>query len=225
MNKVICLGILSLVSLFTIIFFSTCSGPKIFKLGSNYGGIIENSDPDASSGATTPVDAVSGATQAGTTISFQQTFLFKGHTFQTGIDYVSHRQRITYVDTLYAIDGRRTFHIHQLRVPLLYNINLLRDFDKVPTIILHMGLSGGVTLTPGITEELRLGLPGYTFTSVDIGPQLGVTLQPLQLDYHHYLGLYADFYRGTRIYKDKYHKDKGVGNLSFFKVGALLYFR
>jgi hypothetical protein len=204
---------------------ATCSGPKIFKLGSNYGGIIDNSDPDAASGATTPVDAVSGATQAGTTISFQQPFLFKGHSFQTGIDYVAHRQKITYFDTSHVIDGRRSFHIHQFRVPLTYNINLLRDFDKVPTIIVHLGLSAGFTLSPGISEELRMGLPGYTFTKVDIGPQLGITLQPLQLDYHHYLGVYADVYRGTRIYKDAYHKDDGVGNLSFFKIGALLYFR
>jgi hypothetical protein len=202
------------VVLFVVFISIACSGPKIFKLGSNYGGIIENSNP-----------AVSGDTQTGSTVSFQQTFLFKGHTFQTGIDYVSHRQRITYFDTLHVIDGTRRFNIHQLRVPLSYNVNILRDFDKVPTLIIHIGVSGGVTLSPGITEELRLGLPKSTLTRVDIGPQLGVTLQPLQLDYHHYLGVYVDFYRGTRIYNDIYHKDKGVGNLNFFKVGALLYFR
>jgi hypothetical protein len=213
-----------ILSLIITLSFS-CSNPKIIKLGSNYGGIIENSKPDASRGATTPVDAVSGATQSGSTASLQTTFEFKGHTFQTGIDYVSHRQKISYDDTLHGIYGRRSFQIHQLRVPLFYNINLLRDFDKVPTIMIHLGFSGGLTLSPGITDELYLGLPGYTFSSVDIGPQLGITLQPLQIDYHHYLGLYIDFYRGTRIYEDVYHKDKGVGNLSFYKFGALLYFR
>ena len=205
--------------------FLSCSNPKILKLGSSYGGIIENNKPDAYSGSTVPVDAVSGATQAGSTVSFQTTFAYKGHTFQTGIDYVNLRHTITYNDTLHKYKGRRLFNIHQFRVPILYNINLLRDFDKVPTVIVHLGFSGGFTLTSGITEEYFLNLPGYSFTRFDIGPQVGLTLQPLQLDYHHYLGLYVDFYRGTRVYKDLYHEDKGVGNLSFFKVGAILYMR
>jgi hypothetical protein len=213
------------VLLLSVLSTITCSGPKIFKLGSNFGGVIDNSNPDAASGATVTVDAVSGATQNGSTLSFQTTFKFKGQTFQTGIDYVDHRQRLTYLDTLHGIDGRRGFDLHQLRVPLTYNITILRDFDKVPTLMIHMGLSAGYTVIRGISDELRRGLPDYTFTAVDIGPQVGVTLQPLQLDYDHYLGLYVDFYRGTRIYEDVYHQDEGLGNLCFLKFGALLYIK
>jgi hypothetical protein len=216
---------LSLISFIVIVFFSACGGPKIFKLGSNYGGIAVNKEPVAINNAVIPVKAVSSTTQSGSTISFQKTFKFKGQTLQTGIDYVNHRQRLTYLDTLQAFDGRRSFDLHQFRVPLLYNITLFRDFDQVSTFLIHVGLSVGFTLNDGISDELRRGLPDYTLNKFDIGPQIGVTLQPLQLDYDHYLGLYLDYYRGTRIYEDAYHKGKGLGSLSFLKIGALLYIK
>lgn len=204
--------------------FLSCSSPKIIKLGSSYGSISENSKQDKDA-AKIPENAVSSNTQSGSTVSFQTTFEYKGLTFQTGIDYVNSRHTISFDDTARNYQGRRLFNMHQFRVPFYYNINILRDFDRVPTIILHIGFSGGLTLTPGVTDEYYLDLPGYSFNHFDIGPQVGLTIQPLQLDYHHYFGLYVDFYKGTRVYKDVYHEDKGAGNFSFYKFGALLYFR
>ena len=60
--------------------------------------------------------------------------------------------------------------------------------------------------------------PDYSFTAWDIGPQLGFAVYPREFEKFR-LGIFVDFYRGTKIYEDKYTTGNEFGNNSFLKFG------
>ena len=44
----------------------------------------------------------------------------------------------------------------------------------------------------------------------------------MQLKQGYKIGFYIDFYRGSQIYEDIYHKAEGMGGHSFMKFGVVL---
>ncbi len=65
-------------------------------------------------------------------------------------------------------------------------------------------------------------VPDYTFNSWDVGPQLGLALYPYECSLFR-LGLFAEGFRGSKIYKDVYTKGADFGNHSYMKLGISIH--
>ncbi len=183
--------------------FSFFAGPSI-------GGIIDN----------TETDAVSGATKIKYNAGLHSEINIKKYFIETGLDYITFSQTFIYMDTTYEIDGTRNFSFQQLRLPLTCNFHFFKNAKNNPLLILKLGLSIGYTFSIKITDSGIL--PDYFMETWDFGPGLGLSIHPITISNKFDLGLYYDLYRGRRIYRDFYNMN--MGNLSFMKFGLGLRF-
>lgn len=183
--------------------FSFFAGPSI-------GGIIDN----------TETDAVSGATKIKYNAGLHSEINFKGHFIETGLDYITYDQTCTYMDTVYEFDGTRNFSFQQLRLPLTCDFHFFKNANNKPLLILKLGLSVGYIFSIKIIDNGTL--PNYIMETWDFGPGLGLSIHPITISNKFELGLYYDLYRGRRVYRDYYNIE--MGNLSFMKFGLGLRF-
>lgn len=187
--------------------------------GAASGGLVDNTGMAGINGVSN-VDAITGATKIAYNAGIHTEIKLKGHSIETGLDYISFDQSVDYELPSFTVNGKRDFSFHQFRLPITYNFHLFKNSQNYPRFILKAGFSFGYTFSKSITENGSV--PVYKFTNLDYGPTLGVAVYPLQFKESFRLGIYLDLYRGSRIYEDIYHNAEGMGGQSFMKFGILL---
>ncbi|MCD4793804.1 MAG: hypothetical protein K8R54_11250 [Bacteroidales bacterium] len=172
--------------------------------GCSTGGIIED----------TETDAVSGATTMKYNTGVHSEISIKGRLLETGLDYIAFKQAFTYLDPAQSIDGVRDFSFHQLRMPLTYNFQLFKNNENRALLFLKAGLSIGYTFSETITDKGTL--PEYSMNNFNFAPTVGLATYPIRINNKFDLGLYLDIFRGAVIYEDIYNKEMGfLSNLKF----------
>ncbi len=187
--------------------------------GLTYGGINDNQDYDAASGAT-QVDGISGATKIGYSGGLHTAVNLNGHIIETGLDYTTFRQTISYKAVDAAYSGDRDIEYAQLRLPLTYNLQFFKNRFSYSQLAVKLGFSAGYTVSKSVTSGQYL--PDHTFDNFEAGPLLGLIYYPYMSRGRMRLGIYMDLYRGTKFFEDAYHTSGEVGGQSFIKVGLLL---
>lgn len=187
--------------------------------GVSAGGIVENSKTPDIEGAGPP-DSITGATKAGYNAGIHGEWKWRNHHMATGVDYLGFAQTVDYRLPSFGEEGRRDIRFDQVRIPVTYNLHLLKNRDGNPGIVIKAGVSGGYTFHTSIEDNGSLG--EYQFSRWDIGPTVGMTVYPFPAWDAYRMGLYLDFYRGSRIFEDAYHEGEGLGGQSFMKVGVIL---
>lgn len=178
--------------------------------GGSWGGIIED----------TEIDAVTGATGMGISLGVHPAFHIHRRMLETGVDFLTYNQFFTYSDNEENYDGKRDFKFGELRVPITYNFQLFRDNNDEGLLQIKLGLSAGYLLYENINDSGTV--PDYTFDKFSIGPTLGLSIIPIKLGDKLQLGLYLDVVRASKVYKDHYITTDNIGNLSNLKFGAVL---
>lgn len=99
-----------------------------FQVGSNIGGITENTDMREVPGVVAPteatVDAYSGATQTGFNAGVHINHRLKNNQVETGLDYMYNNQTFNYIDAGNKYIGVMELHVSQFMIPLTYNFSL-----------------------------------------------------------------------------------------------------
>lgn len=175
------------------------------------GGIIED----------TEIDAVSGATSLTYSAGVHSEINIRGHILETGLDYISFKQDFTYLDHSQGIDGTRDFSYHQLRLPVTYNFQFFKNNENKPLLIFKAGLSVGYTFSKTITDNGAL--PDYRMNKFNFAPTIGLASYPIKINNKYDLGFYLDLFRSGKFYEDVYNKE--MGNLSNLKFGLILRFQ
>ncbi|NOX67439.1 MAG: outer membrane beta-barrel protein [Chlorobi bacterium] len=181
-----------------------------FLVGGSFGGIVENNQLTEVDG-TTSVDAISGATRKAVTLGVHTQFNISGHNIETGLEWLNFDQSIIYNLPTYFYYSRRDISFHQLRIPLVYNFELIKDRK----LSLKIGASIGYTISKSIINSGTL--PPYQFNDFDYGGTVGISYFPLK-----YVGIFCDIYRGSQIYRDTFHTAKGMGGQSYVKFGLII---
>ncbi|MFW5656474.1 MAG: outer membrane beta-barrel protein [Bacteroidota bacterium] len=202
-------------------------------VGVHNGGVIENTDLtvvedvslDASTGATngTEPDAYTGATKVGANAGAHVTVPAGQHDFETGIDYLYSSQQFTYNDNINNFTGNRDLNLHQLVVPLTYNLSFFRKKDPYGTFTVKLGYLLQCNLLD--VSDHALTLPEYSINRWSHGPVVGFNLTPFQFDDGARFGFSFDIYRGSAIYHDYYNqKDFEMPGSGFMKFGVVYHF-
>ncbi|KPL13888.1 MAG: hypothetical protein AMS26_12770 [Bacteroides sp. SM23_62] len=178
--------------------------------GGSWGGIIED----------TKMDAVTGATKMGVNLGVHPAVNINRRLVETGLDFLTYNQSWMYFDAGENYDGKRDLKFGELRFPLTYNFQLFRDSNDEGQLQIKLGLSAGYILYHKFTDSGTV--PDYTLDNFSIGPAFGLSTIPIKLNDKLQLGLYLDFVRVSKVYKDLYITTDNVGNLSNIKFGAVL---
>ncbi len=226
--------LITAVFLFAALFLAACSASKnlaaedstlegnkstvSFQAGVCGGGLVENVKMKGIKNADN-LDAITGATKLTGCAGIHTELNLNGHRFETGLDYMGFSQSVKYDLPSFAVDGKRDFKFHQIRIPLTYNFRFLNNSQNLPGFIIKLGLSAGFTLSKSISTDGNL--PDYKFTKFDFGPMLGFSVFPLQINQKYRIGLHLDLYRGSRIFEDLYHKADGIGSQTFLTFGLI----
>jgi hypothetical protein len=193
-----------------------------FQAGINKGGIVENTDMDAYSGATHTVsgtvDAYSGATKTGFNTGAKVLLPVRRNAIETGIDYMYNNQTFTYQDNVNGYNGKRKLGTSQFMVPLTYNIGLFRKKYEEGLITFKFGYL--IQFNSVNIKDETVNLPEYKILKFSNGFTAGLATSPFHFKNGSKLGLYIDMYRGTRIYEDFYNqKEFEMPASSFIKYG------
>lgn len=181
--------------------------------GGSWGGIIED----------TEIDAVTGATKMGISLGVHPNINIGRRLVETGLDFLTYNQSWTYLDAGENYDGNRDLNYGEVRVPLTYNFQLFRDKNDEGLIQIKLGLSAGYILYHKFSDSGTV--PDYTLDNFSIGPSFGISTIPIKLNEKLQLGFYLDALRGSKVYKDQYITTDNVGNVSNIKFGAVLKIR
>jgi hypothetical protein len=186
------------------------------QMGSNMGGITENTDMSVVPGVKVPAEAIvdgfTGATNPGFNAGVHINHRLKKNQVETGLDYMYHFQKFNYIDVGNHYIGVRELHVSQFMVPVTYNV----IFQKVG-LQLKVGLLGQFNLVSGKGTGI---LPDYSVLPFSAGPTLGISFLPFHFRNGDKLGIYCDIYRGSQIYKDFYNQPEfEMPGSSFVKVG------
>ena len=192
-----------------------------FQMGSNMGGITENTDMSVVPGVKVPaeatVDAFSGATHPGFNAGVHIARSLKKNQVETGLDYMYNYQKLNYIDAGNKYIGVRELHVSQFMVPLTYNF----AFPKAGLQI-KAGFLGQFNLITGKGTGI---LPDYSVIPFSGGPTCGVSFLPFHFCNGDKLGIYFDIYRGSQIYKDFYNQQEfEMPGSSFVKFGLKYHF-
>lgn len=199
-----------------LLLLSGCASIKTtynVQAGVSWGGIIEDSE----------IDAVTGATNLGVSLGVHPNIYIGRRLAETGLDFLTYNQSWTYLDAGENYDGRRNLKFGELRVPLTYNFQLFRNSDDEGLLQLKLGLSAGYILYHNFTDTGTV--PDYSLDNFSIGPSFGISTIPIKLNDNLQLGFYLDVLRGSKVYKDEYITSDNVGNISNIKFGAVLKIR
>jgi hypothetical protein len=214
----------------TILIFAGCISQKSagkeekykpafkFQVGINKGGIIENTDLKQI--PNTEVDAYSGATRTGFNTGVKVLLPIKRNDIETGIEYMYNNQTFTYNDHLNGYNGIRKLGISQFMIPLTYNIGLFRIHNKFEEGLITFKLGYLIQLNTVNINDVTGNLPEYKLKNFSSGFTAGLVTSPFHFKNGSRLGLYLDFYRGSRIYEDFYNqKEFEMPATSFIKYG------
>ncbi len=191
------------------------------QMGSNKGGITENTDMTVVQGVKVPseasVDAYTGATQPGFNVGVHLNHKLKKNQIETGLDYMYNHQTFTYIDAGNNYIGVRELYVSQLMLPVTYNLGLFAKQMPEAELQVRVGLIGQVNFISGNGTGI---LPDYSVIPFSAGPTFGVSFLPFRFRNGDKLGIYCDIYRGSQIYKDFYNKpDYEMPGSSFVKFG------
>jgi hypothetical protein len=200
----------------------TCKPRLQLQIGTNKGGIIENTDfgttPDI------PVDGFSGATKVGGNIGAHVLIPLERNAFETGIDYMYNGQTFTYNDPANEFSGKRAIGTSQFMIPLSFNLGLFRLTPEKPLFYLKLGFVMQYNLLN--TTDSGQNLPAYSYRHWSNGVTLGLSTVPVQLNNGASLGIYLDIYRGGKIYNDFYNNDTyEMPGSGFMKIGIIYQFK
>ena len=178
------------------------------QMGSNSGGITENTDMSVVPGAEAPeeatVDAFSGATKKlGFNAGVHLNHRLKKNQVETGLDYMYNHQTFNYFDKGNMYIGVRELNISQVMIPVTYNIGLFGKQLPKAEMQIKAGLIGQVNFIA--TSDTGI-LPDYSVIPVSAGPTLGFSVFPFCFNEGSKLGVYVDIYRGSQIYEDYYNQ-------------------
>ncbi|MFZ4401392.1 MAG: hypothetical protein ACOYO1_15260 [Bacteroidales bacterium] len=186
------------------------------QIGSNMGGITENTDMRVVPGVKVPaesnVDAFTGATHPGFNAGVHINYRLKKNQVETGLDYMYNFQNLNYIDVGNKYIGLRELHVSQFMVPVTYNF----VFQKA-RLQLKVGLLSQFNL---VSVKGYGFLPDYSVIPFSAGPTFGVSFLPFHFHNADKLGIYCDIYRGSQIYKDFYNQSEfEIPGSSFIKFG------
>jgi hypothetical protein len=192
-----------------------------FQIGSNMGGIVENTDMSVVPGIKVPpeatVDAFSGATYPGFNTGVHVNHRLKSNQVEAGLDYMYNYQKFNYTDAGNKFIGLRDMHVSQIMIPATYNLMIFRKAMPKAEMQLKVGLLGQVNFLTGKGTGI---LPEYSVVPFSAGPTFGFSVLPFQLRNGDKLGIYCDIYRGSQIYKDFYNQPEfEMPGSSFIKFG------
>ncbi len=186
------------------------------QMGSNIGGITENTDMGVVPGVQVPaeasVDAFSGATHPGFNAGVHVARSLKKNQLETGLDYMYNYQKFNYIDAGNHYIGVRDLHVSQFMIPFTYNFTF-------PRAGLHIkaGFLGQFNLVSAKGTGI---LPDYSINPFSGGATCGVSYLPFHFGNGDKLGIYCDIYRGSQIYKDFYNQPEyEMPGSSFVKFG------
>lgn len=159
------------------------------------------------------VDVVSSATIPGGHASAQLEMDINDYFgLETGLIYTLNFEELIYKDTTRGIDGDRTFWMHNLTLPILFNVHLFNRKDGSPFWIIGLGIFGSFFPYQGITDSGTL--PSYNIKNVAAGPFLQVNCYPLEIYDKYQLGLSIRLFRTISLfYEDEYYSK------TYFKAG------
>lgn len=215
-----------LPAILTFLFFASCVVTKDLKYsvqgGINKGGIIENTDLSILPGEPVDVDAFTGATQTGFNAGMRATKTLGRTQLESGIDYMLNNQSFNYNDPVNDFNGKRDLAVSQFIVPLTWNILFLKNSLPRQELKLKIGVAGQYNIL-SVNDNGKL--PDYSVNPLSAGATLGIAVYPVQLSSGSKIGVFAEGYRGTRIYEDFYNQQGfEMPGSSFAKFGISFQF-
>lgn len=215
-----------LPAILTFLFFASCVVTKDLKYsvqgGINKGGIIENTDLSILPGEPVDVDAFTGATQTGFNAGMRATKTLGRTQLESGIDYMLNNQSFNYNDPVNDFNGKRDLAVSQFIVPLTWNILFLKNALPRQELKLKIGVAGQYNIL-SVNDNGKL--PDYSVNPFSAGATLGIAVYPVQLSSGSKIGVFAEGYRGTRIYEDFYNQQGfEMPGSSFAKFGISFQF-
>ncbi len=119
----------------------------------------------------------------------------------TGLDFAVYNNRIEYSDPAAGYDGTRDITLGLLRMPVTYNVRLLRDDAGNPTLFLKPGAFIGYYMFDSAKQSGNLG--DYKLEEeVIYGFLLSISYYPFAIARNTYLGFAVNGYWGTDVYRD-----------------------
>jgi hypothetical protein len=189
--------------------------------GGSFGGIVVNDNKQGVNGVS-DVDAISGASKIAYNAGFHSVLKGHGRTMEIGIDYIKLENSIEYDMPSLSVNGTRTFETHQIRLPITYNFEFLKNDLKQPKFVLKVGASPGYIISKKITDsEDSENMPDYEFSDWDVCGKIGLSYYPFDFNQYYRIGLYLDAYRGFKTYDDIYHEAAYLGGNAFLKFGVI----
>jgi hypothetical protein len=186
----------------------------IFSAGMNTGGIVKKSK----------IDAVTSATKLGIHGGVHSEIDILSHFVETGLDYLSYRQVLSYQDSFKNNNGTRAFSMHCFSVPITYNFHLFKRDNSNPHLVLGIGISASLFLSQSIRDNAKL--PNYQINRSLFSPVLKLTYFPLDLMNQYPLGAYLHISRsGNNFYTDDYFTGSQSGGLVTIGLGLSLKYR
>ncbi|MCF8381462.1 MAG: hypothetical protein K9H49_17950 [Bacteroidales bacterium] len=192
------------------------------QIGTNFGGITENTDMSVVPNVSVPpeaiVDAFSGATHTGYNIGVHASKNLYKNQIESGIDYMCNFQTFNYIDAGNFYIGVRRLQVSQIMLPITYNFGIFRNILPNADIQFKIGFLGQLNLIS--VDGTGISLPDWSFNPWSNGLTFGLSAFPFQFNNGNKLGFYFDGYRGSQIYKDYYNKSSfEMPGSSFIKFG------
>ncbi len=215
-----------LPAILTFLFLASCAVTKDLKYsvqgGINIGGITENTDMSIIPGDPVEVDAFTGATQTGFNAGMRATKSFGRTQLESGIDYMLNNQSFRYNDPVNDFSGKRDLAVSQFMVPLTWNILFLKNYLPRQELKVKIGFAGQYNIL-SVNDNGKL--PDYSVNPFSAGATIGFAVYPVQLSSGSKIGIFAEGYRGSRIYEDFYNQQGfEIPGSSFAKFGISFQF-
>lgn len=190
------------------------------QLGSNKGGIVDNTDMSVIPGA--GVDAFTGATVRGINASAKVLLPLKYNSAETGIEIMSNKHLLTYNDQQNNFLGERSIALTQFMIPLTYSIGILKR--NVPEGLVQIKF-GYLAQFNHFRFDNKGQLSEYSSKVFSSGAVLGLSTCPIKLGNGSRIGFYVDAYRGSPAYHDFYNQPEfEMPGTAFLKYGIIYQF-
>jgi hypothetical protein len=140
---------------------------------------------------------------------------------ETGLDYAYSPQRLFYDNKMYEYNGYRYVRTSQLMVPITYNFGLFKKIAPEGFIELKIGYLAQLNF---VSEGPTSGtIPGYSTNRFSNGLIFGLSAIPIKFKNQSRMGLFADAYYGTHLFKDIYSPQKSEWHYSAFCRFGIVY--
>jgi hypothetical protein len=190
--------------------------------GINKGGITENTDLAIIEGA--EADAFTGATKTGYHAGARINVPVGSNTLESGMDYLTNRQTLTYNDPVNGFTGDRNIRSYRLMIPVTYNIGMFKRRVSDGMVQLKVGYALQFNHGYKVTD-CGENLPAYSLRRWSNGITLGLTITPVVFVNGAKVGFYIDGYRGSRMYTDYYNPANAeIPGSSNFSAGITFHF-